>query len=133
MADPIDILARTIWGEARGLGPSGMSAVAAVVMNRANNPRWWGTDVVAVCQKPWQFSCWNNGDPNRAKLIAVGPDDSQFADALGIADAAVRGTLADPTHGADSYFDSSIPAPEWAMPEDFTVQIGSLSFYRTEL
>ena len=30
----IDVLARTIWGEARGEGTSGMSAVACVVINR---------------------------------------------------------------------------------------------------
>jgi N-acetylmuramoyl-L-alanine amidase len=131
--DPTDIVARTMWGEARGAGVEGMTAVAAVIGNRAANPRWWGSDLISVCQKPWQFSCWNVDDPNLPKLEAVDASDPQFAEALVIAASLVAGTLLDPTNNADSYYDLSIPAPSWAGDATFTVQIGNMRFYRVVL
>ncbi|TAN54915.1 MAG: cell wall hydrolase, partial [Rhodospirillales bacterium] len=104
--DPADVLARTIWGEARGESKAGREAVAAVVMNRVGvagrhgGRFWWGNDVVSVCLKPWQFSCWNANDPNRAKLQAVDENNRVFAQCRRIADAALTGELDDPTDGA---------------------------------
>ena len=131
--DPIDILARTIWGEARGEPAGGMAAVASVIMNRVAHPRWWGTDVPSVCEKRWQFSCWNMDDPNRAKLLAVTPVDPQFRIALGIADEAINNRLPDSTHGADSYADLRVCNPDWATAAHETVKIGNQTFYRLEL
>ena len=44
-----EVLARTLWGEARGEGPEGMTAVACTIMNRVNidlhndnKPDWLG-------------------------------------------------------------------------------------------
>lgn len=133
LPDPVDIMARTLWGEARGEGLPGITAVACVIMNRANNPRWWGTNVVEVCQKPWQFSCWNENDPNRPKLLAVTSADPQFALCLQTATNAIAGALADPTGNADSYFDISIPPPNWANGADRIYAVGDLRFYRLEL
>ena len=60
-----EVVAMTILGEARGEGKAGMYAVATVintrVINRNKTPR-------QVCLQPWQFSCWNESDVNRAKL-----------------------------------------------------------------
>lgn len=64
--------AKTIWAEARGEPLEGQIAVANVILNRARQGGWWGDDVVKVCRKPKQFSCWNNGDPNRAKMNGLG-------------------------------------------------------------
>ena len=36
---PLSVVARTIWGEARGDGVPGMHAVANVIANRVRNPR----------------------------------------------------------------------------------------------
>mgnify|MGYP000500045909 CR=1 FL=1 len=53
-ADPATvILARTLFGEARGQSVRGKEAVAAVVINRVNRAierkgYWWGNDVSAV-------------------------------------------------------------------------------------
>jgi N-acetylmuramoyl-L-alanine amidase len=132
-SDPVDTVARTIWGEARGQGVPGMTAVAAVIGNRAANPRWWGADLVSVCLKPWQFSCRNADDPNLPKLLAVDASDPQFAEALVIAGDLVAGTLVDPTGGADSYYDMSIPPPNWAATATCTVDIAGMRFYRVEL
>lgn len=130
--DPVDTLARTLYGEARGQGLDGMAAVANVIVNRANNPGWWGASIASVCTHPWQFSCWNEGDPNRARLLRVTDADPQFRDCLLIARAAVAGELRDRTSGANHYHATSIPVPKWARGRKPTVTIGDHCFYRIE-
>ena len=131
--DPVDVLARTIWGEARGEPPGGMEAVASVVMNRANHPRWWGHSVIGVCRAPSQFSCWSSGDPNLPQLLAVTVDDPDFARALHIARVAVAGDLPDTTGGADSYADLRYCRPDWAGTARRTAHIGNHTFFKVEL
>lgn len=127
------VLAGTAWGEARGDGPSGMQAVCNVVMNRVARGGWWGATVLEVCLKPWQFSCWNADDPNRAKIMNVHPVDSDYAVALGLALKAINGSLPDITGGADSYYDLSMPSPPgWAAGLEPCATIGSQAFFRTE-
>jgi spore germination cell wall hydrolase CwlJ-like protein len=138
--NPIDILARTIWGEARGDGALGMNAVAHVVMNRVSHGGWWGCDVISVCLKAWQFSCWNVNDPNREKLTSVDDSDPQFAQALDIAANAIDGTNDDPTDGSDSYITRDLflnpPAradgkPNWWQNLTPTAEIVNQVFYKT--
>jgi len=114
----VDVLARTLWGEARGEGDRGMHAVACVIQNRvayakAQGGFWWGNDIISVCQKPYQFSCWNRSDPNYRKLLAVDARDLSYATALRIARRGVAGTLADITCGATHYHAKTI-LPAWA-------------------
>jgi N-acetylmuramoyl-L-alanine amidase len=128
-----DILARTLWGEARGEGTAGMQAVAAVVLNRVARAHekggaWWGEDVISVCLKPWQFSCWNRADPNYRVLSAVGPGDPYFRNALLVARAALAGRLRDPTGGATHYHAAGV-RPDWARGARPTATIGRHVFY----
>jgi len=130
----VDILARTLWGEARGEPVRGKEAVAAVVLNRVarakerNGQYWWGNSVETVCRKPWQFSCWNDTDPNAAKLRQVGPADRQFRICIRIARRAIGGSLDDPTGGATHYHRrGSLPA--WARRVDPSAEIGHHLFY----
>jgi len=60
-----EVVAMTILGEARGEGKAGMYAVATVINQRAINRN---KTPKQVCLQPWQFSCWNESDVNRAKL-----------------------------------------------------------------
>jgi N-acetylmuramoyl-L-alanine amidase len=129
-----DVLARTLWGEARGEGSAGMAAVACVILNRvktatAKGGYWWGDDVIAVCQKPFQFSCWNKDDPNFRKLLAVHDGNQRFKQALAIADKALDGKLKDQTGGADHYHAAAI-IPYWAKDMDASAHIGRHVFYR---
>jgi hypothetical protein len=128
---PIDTMARTVWGEARGEGVAGMQAVASVILNRAAHPGWRGSDVASCCTHPYQFSCWLPGDPNRAKLLAVTADDPQFFQALAIATDALAGMLPDVTGGADSYYATGTPEPIWAVGLTPCAVIGRHQFYRT--
>jgi spore germination cell wall hydrolase CwlJ-like protein len=51
------IVAMTIWGEARGEGKAGMYAVACVISQRSINRN---TTPAEVCLQRKQFSCWQN-------------------------------------------------------------------------
>lgn len=124
-----DVLARTLWGEARGEGSAGMHAVACVVMNRVVRGGWWGCGVIEVCQKPFQFSCWNKDDPNYRALLAVDHADIHFATALRTARRAVHGVLPDCTSGANHYHAAGI-YPVWSRGERPVAVIGNHIFYR---
>lgn len=125
-----DIAARTAWGEARGEGAPGMQAVLNVVANRAAQPCWWGRSILSVCLKAEQFSCWNENDPNREKLLAVTGADPEFVTASSLAESLVAGTLADITGGADHYYSAFIAAPGWTIGRKPTAHIGHQLFYR---
>ncbi len=130
----VDVLARTIWGEARAEPMEGMEAVAGVVRNRVALARkkggyWWGGDIISVCQKPYQFSCWNRSDPNYPKLIAVTDKDRFFRAAREIAQRAVAGALPDRTRGATHYHADYV-SPYWAKGQVPLITIGRHIFYR---
>ncbi len=130
----IDTLARTIWGEARGEGSAGMQAVAAVVLNRVGISEekggyWWGNNIIQVCQKPYQFSCWNRSDPNFRKVLDVCEEDLYFATAMRIARRAVAGVLQDPVCGATHYHAAGA-SPYWSKGEKPLAVIGKHIFFR---
>ncbi|HNQ92216.1 MAG TPA: cell wall hydrolase [Alphaproteobacteria bacterium] len=129
----VDILARTIWGEARGEGKTGMEAVAMVILNRATVAQarggyWWGNSVIEVCQKPYQFSCWNKEDPNYRKLISVNDSDVYFATAQRVARRALLGFLKDSTYGATHYH-ARHASPSWTKGQRPCAVIGRHIFY----
>ena len=139
LKDAVDVLARTLWGEARGEGEAGMIAVAAVVLNRIRVSQehggryWWGRDAISVCRAKAQFSCWNPGDPNRAKLLAVDDHDPEFRLARDVAERALAGRIEDPTFGATTYKVASLPWPyAWGTPRLPLVTIGKHAFYNLQ-
>lgn len=129
------VLAATVWGEARGDGKAGMEAVACVIMNRAETPGWWGTDARSVCLHQYQFSCWNQDDPNRPKMLAVADHpDADFRIALDVAQRALAGRLEDSTAGATHYVMSNIAdRTAWARGKKPVKVIGHHSFYKLGL
>lgn len=136
IAAQIDILARTLWGEARGESLQGQEAVANVIMNRLALARkrgtfWWGNTIESICRKPYQFSCWNSNDPNYPKIMQVTLADPVFAQCQRIARRAIRGLLADHTFGADHYHALSV-SPSWARSDAITATIGNHVFYKLE-
>lgn len=136
LAAKIDVLARTIWGEARGESLSGKEAVANVVMNRLKHANrrgkfWWGNSLEEICKKPYQFSCWNENDPNYLKIIAVKEEDSQFVICQRIARRALNGILPDKTNGADHYHADYV-TPKWADARVPCATIGRHLFYQLE-
>lgn len=133
--DVADVLARTMWGEARGEGEIGLLAVAHVVFNRVDAASWWGRDVVAVCRKPWQFSCWNPGPRGRDRLLAVTARDSVFSRSLQLASELLRlqhdeRVRRDPTGGATHFHAVELPTPRWARSHRACQRIGRHLFFR---
>lgn len=132
----IDILARTIWGEARGETLTGKEAVANVILNRfklsqRRGKMWWGNSVEEICLKPYQFSCWNKTDPNYSKVTTVDETDPQFSICQRIATRAMNGVLPDHTFGSDHYHAATI-LPSWAESRVSQVTIGHHIFYTLE-
>ncbi len=130
----VDVMARTIWGEARGEGLAGMQAVAFVILNRVAVAEmaggfWWGNTILQVCHKPYQFSCWNKFDPNFKKVISVTEEDQFFKLARQTARRAVLGFLKDNTNGATHYHERSIE-PYWAKSITPVARVGRHIFYR---
>lgn len=130
--DDKGIIARTAYGEARGEGNFGMHVVVNTIQNRlASGVRWWGHSLRTICLHPWQYSCWNPTDPNRAKMFKVTEDDLQFRAANNLADRALAGSLPDFSVGADSYYDSLIgKPPDWAVGRDPVAIVGHHWLYK---
>lgn len=130
----LDILTRTLFGEARGEPVEGQIAVAFVVKNRATwngAGSWWGHSIAEVCQHPWQFSCWNASDPNSAKLRELATNDPEYQHLSAVAETVVGGVAQDPTNGATHYKVTGTRA-SWdkATADIEPVIIGHHSFYR---
>jgi N-acetylmuramoyl-L-alanine amidase len=131
--DDIDVMARTIMGEARGESEQGKIAVGWVILNRAKSGKWFGGngDIFTVCRKPFQFSCWNIGDPNRSIIINAKVGDPDFDKCLSSAKKVLSGSIADPTDEATHYVANYIVAPSWTHPPSkLTVKIGVHNFYK---
>ncbi|WP_342355331.1 cell wall hydrolase [Rhizobium changzhiense] len=127
------ILARTIYGEARGEPQQGAEAVANVVINRLN-AGGFGNTIAKVCLKPSQFSCWNLNDANRAKIKDKQPHsgDAAFDRCFNVARKAVIGGLADVTDGATHFYAITSNLPSWVRKSRnpvLTITIGHHAFY----
>ncbi|MBD8604487.1 cell wall hydrolase [Pseudomonas sp. CFBP 8771] len=130
-----DVVARTLWGEARGEGIAGQIAVAWVIRNRvhdANRRSWWGEGYIGVCHKPWQFSCWNPDDPNYPCVSGALPiAQAQWAQALMVAEQVIAGGTADPTDGATHYHALRLPRPPaWTAGATCTLVLGGHAFFK---
>ncbi len=138
-ADHIDVvdahwMALTMWGEARGQSEEGMRAVGHVIHNRwlAKRHGAYVTDTVSAA---WQFSCWNEGDPNRAAMLNIEalPEHSEehrlWMAAKRIAAEILSGRSADPTGGALFYHTNAVQ-PAWSRGVAPVTQIGSHLFFR---
>ena len=132
----IDTLARTLWGEARGEGEAGMTAVAAVIQNRLEisirlgGRHWWGHDWIGVCRARGQFRAWSPGNPNRPRLLTVNDADPDFRLAKRIAADAIARRITDPTFGATTYKLAAAPWPySWGHFRLPLTEIGRHAFY----
>jgi N-acetylmuramoyl-L-alanine amidase len=138
MKDDIDILARTLYGEARGEyfrpdgGISSLIAIGNVIINRLRNPKRYGIGIQGVCQKAYQFSCWNRQDPNRVIIEAVSlGDDKVFDLCHSVATKLGEGEWPDLTQGSNHYHAASMRTyPAWAEGVKPQTRIGQHIFYR---
>ena len=127
----LDLMARTIYGEARGEPDEGWSAVAWVIRNRAAKGGWRGDTPAHVCLCRAQFSCWNKLDPNRQVIADLTLFHPGYRKALrivgGVMDAA---GVDDPTKGATHYYAGDL-SPQWAAGETPSAIIGRHKFFNS--
>ncbi len=71
---PVEVLALTIWAEARGESHEGQLAVGYVILNRA---KLWKQSIKSVCFAKNQFSCYNSNDKQYPRLLEIAKDFSQ--------------------------------------------------------
>ena len=134
----IDVLARTIYGEARGEyfrkdgGISSFVCVANVICNRATKPKRYGASVAKVCQRAYQFSCWNKNDPNRVIITRIKRGDDKIFDlCYDVAEKVLAGQWPDLTEGANHYHASWMKTyPAWSLGKTPTKRMGQHIFYQ---
>ena len=124
-----DLVARTIWGEARNQKPEGWAAIAWVIKNRTDHPGWWGRTVREVCLRPSQFSAWNFGDPNRQKMLSLDAGDNLLSRIRLVVQEVFRGALPDPTGGA-THYRTLFVNPKWDDEMIKTAEIGAHVFFK---
>jgi len=110
------LLARMLFGEARNCSDEEMIDVAYTAVNRANDgKRWNGETLREAILKPWQYSCFNSGDPNLPKLKDPKKyDPESWERCLRIARGVVSGEYEDKNKGATHYFAKGTRRPAWA-------------------
>jgi spore germination cell wall hydrolase CwlJ-like protein len=133
----IDILARTIYGEARSEymskegGLASLIAIGNVIMNRRNLYIRYGKSIQEVCHKPGQFSCWNANDRNRVVLCQKEINDSIFMICREVAVKVSSGEWPDLTKGSDHYHATYLnPFPNWTKGTLPKIRIGKHIFYQ---
>ena len=102
-----EVVAATVWGEARGESVLGRIGVAHVIRNRMIARRQTAGQ---VCLAPLQFSCWwrVGGGQNHTQMLRLMEHFSGFADpvwreCLWVARGVLSGECLDVTKGADHY------------------------------
>lgn len=120
LPDEVIVLAKTAYGEARGSCDDEVRGVCQVILNRVNKPGWWGRDIISVCYHPYQFSCWNKDDPNRAILLEVTFDDKDFQRVLGLALQVYSGKYLNKVGKATNYHTQKNPIPGEMWPPTWT-------------
>jgi N-acetylmuramoyl-L-alanine amidase len=130
----VELLARCIWGEARGQSVQGKLAVAHVVLNRVNARAYYGRTIKEVVLKPWQFSCFNENDPNLAKILGLNVANPDLAYCHAVADVALLTDNPDPTGGATHYHATQV-RPSWVSSAQMTFlcRIDNHLFYRESI
>ena len=111
----VNLLARAIYGEARGEPYTGQVAVGAVIMNRVRSSKFPNT-ISGVIYQSGAFDAVSDGQIN------LTPD----ATAKKAAQDALNGW--DPSYGAIYYFNPSTATNKWIWSRPMTVTIGKHRF-----
>lgn len=139
----VQVVAVTLFGEARSEGPEGRIAVANVIRNRVACQRTsFGLTPREVCLKPKQFSCWIVGGgalnygviQDTALLLSRGERPGPvLRECLWIAQGLLDAAFVDSTHGSSHYLTRDLYAtrpPTWAINRPLLAHIGNHVFLR---
>ena len=118
-------MAEALYHEARSEGWNGMKAVANVIKNRVESPKFKGS-VEEVVERPWQFSYVHEVKDKSPK------DLHSYKQALIISKRVLTGEIKDNTMGSTHYLAPKKikKMPRWAREFERTVVINNHTFYR---
>jgi len=122
------LIARTIYGEARGEPVEGKIAAGYVMYNRNHDKLGWN-DIL----DPKQFSCFNYGDPNLDNIMLVTIDDKVFQECVEVAFGIIWKKIPNPMNGATHYYNHAIVGRDpWPTLKTLG-QIGKHTFKQEDL
>lgn len=121
----IDIMSRTIYGEAKANSIADAEAIACVIMNRCDYKNWPNTPA-KVCKQPYQFSCWNPGDPNVERIMNA--KGSWWQECQRIAARAANGEIEDKTKTSTHYHTPAVK-PFWSKGKKPVYQTDGHKFF----
>jgi|SRR5579863_7775013 len=110
----MEILALTIYGEARGEPVEGQIGVGSVIRNRVVASK---QSYKQECLEPKQFSCWNDEDPNYPiltgladKMVGAGGlvPEPILKQCMYIAVGIINGAILDNTNGSKNYMTNDL-------------------------
>lgn len=113
----IYLIARAVYGEARGEVYLGQVAVAAVILNRVKDPNF-PNSVAGVVYQPGAFDAVSDGQIN------LSPDEQ----AIRAARDAFNGW--DPTDGCVYYYNPKTATNKWMLSKEVTLTVGNHVFCR---
>ena len=122
----------TIYCEASGQSQEARLGVAYSEINRWKTGRF-GKTIAEVVLRREQYSEWNGDvvdNKNLLRMADVADNDEVLLACGDMYDAALSGSIPDPTDGATHYYDTSIAPPTWTVGATKTVQIGTLIFWK---
>ena len=123
----VTCMAQNLWFETRGSSRTDQLAVANVVLNRVDDPRY-PNDICEVIWQPHQFSWTNDGRSDQVRVLS--PTDRRvWKQIVEVAIASVKGTAEDPTDGA-THFHATYVQPAWAGSLRRLVRIDDHVYYR---
>lgn len=129
----ITLLTMCIWGEARGEDLSAQIAVGCTVRNRVDHPRWWGATWREVILKRYQYSAFNERDPNAEKMkdpLKEGKGEQTWRQCLWVAWGVYHNLVEDVTGNATHYHQRNMRKyPSWAQELTRTKDIGPFILY----
>ena len=134
----IQLLARTVYGLARGSSDDVRTAIAATVVNRiiaggrAHAFDRWGMTIAEVCLRPGEYSCWNSDDDNMRIAIRASLGDKAFMECFNLAVRAAYGFIEDRTEAATHFrqLGDNADVLEQAVK---TLELEDWVFYRLEV
>lgn len=115
------LLARLIFGEARGSSLKEKISTAYTAVNRANDTiDWNGKDLKDAILKSYQYSCFNHDDPNREKVTdPMKYDSTSWKECMKVAQGVLDKEYFDLTDGATFYHTKEIQ-PYWMKSKEIT-------------
>lgn len=130
------VLVATIDGEGESEPLIGKQAIAASIMNRVAlagvHPHFGDGTVRGACLAHAQYDCWLPGpDHDRIMALDLANPSPALQDCITVAEAALAGTLKDPTGDATYYYNpAEIEAPAWTEGGIFCGRFGNQLFFR---